>query len=116
MVMQQKKEIYENKQSKQIKAPRELPYKHPWCTNPLFNFLYQLNCIVIPLKKILTGLFFDTELLSSKWDENIVQENMVQEANAAATVTFSEGQTPVKELLTKFLREEKEQSDMVDNV
>lgn len=47
---------------------------------------------------------------------NIVQENMVQEANAAATVTLSEGQTPVKELLTKFLREEKEQSDMVDNV
>jgi hypothetical protein len=80
------------------------------------QFLVSAKLHCDPPKKILTGLFFDTEPLSSKWDENIVQENMVQEANAAATVTFSEGQTPVKELLTKFLREEKEQSDMVDNV
>jgi hypothetical protein len=29
MVEQQQKKRYENKQSKEIKAPREVPYKHP---------------------------------------------------------------------------------------
>lgn len=52
----------------------------------------------------------------SKWDEKIEQENRVQELNAAATVTILKRPERVKELLTKFLIAETEQSDMVYNV
>ena len=60
--------------------------------------------------------FWHRELLISKWDDKIEQGNRVQELNAAATVTILKRPERIKELLTKFLIAETEQSDMVYNV